>query len=343
MEILLLAPTYLDLYLPIKTELEKQGNNVLFIEDVTPKFYPYYRKGLLKNLVYKTLHCLRNLDRLYKEFWDSKIDDHSLLFHRFDCFICINGTSLHPYFFEILTENNPGIIKKLYLWDTNKYYDFERFIPFFDECYTFDLDDSQKMHIGYLPFYYIDNKDDTEEIYDAFCIGTLHDNRLAILKDIATQLDEMSCSYFFKVVYSPVSLNYKNKILYYISSLFDNKTNRLEMKYKMGLLGDSLLTTRVFSLLEYNKIMKQSRVVIDTDRETQKGLTPRLVWAIALGKSIVTTNQNLLKDPYCPKNGVWIIDRDNPVIVKDMMKPNNLDVDNKVKELEISKWVNNFV
>lgn len=342
MKILLLAPTYLDLYLPVKEELEKQGNDVFFIEDITPAFYPYYRKNGLKNLLYKSIHCFRDLDRLYKDFWDAKIADYNLLSHRFDCFICINGTSLHPYFLERLRENNPGIIKRLYLWDTNKYYDFERFIRFFDKCYTFDLEDSQIMNISYLPFYYIDNKDDVKEIYDAFCIGTLHDNRLAILKCLAKQLDELSSSYYFKVVFSPVTLCLKTRIIYYVRSLFENKTTRLEMKYKLGLLNDSLLSTKIYSLDEYNSIMKQSRVIIDTDRESQKGLTPRLVWAIALGKTIITTNKNLLFNPYCPKKSIWIIDRDNPVIKKEMLVENDSEVDPKVKELEIGEWVKKF-
>lgn len=343
MKILLLAPTYLDLYLPIKEELEKQGNDVFFIEDITPDFYPYYRKNRLKNIIYKTIHCFRNLDRLYKDYWDAIIADYNLFSRRFDCFICINGTSLHPYILERLKENNPGIIKRLYLWDTNKYYDFERFVRFFDKCYTFDLEDSEKMNISYLPFYYIDNKDDVKEIYDAFCIGTLHDNRLTILKCIANQLDELSSSYYFKVVYSPLRLSLKAMIIYYISSLFEDKTTRLETKYKLGLLTDNLLTTKIYSLNEYISIMKQSRVIIDTDRESQKGLTPRLVWAIALGKTIITTNTNLLDNPYCPQKGIWIIDRDYPAINKEMLAANDSDVNQKIKELEISEWVKKFI
>lgn len=231
---------------------------------------------------------------------------------------------------------------RLYLWDTNKYYDFERFVHFFDKCYTFDLEDAQIMNIGYLPFYYVDNKDDVNEEFDAFCIGTLHDNRLSILKNIASQLDALSSSYFFKVVYSPIKLTFKNIILFSISSLFRDKTSIREMKYKLGLLSDDLLTTQRYSLQEYNSLMKKSRVIIDTDRESQAGLTPRLVWAIALGKTIITTNKRFLDNPYCPQKGIWIIDRDNPVIKRDMLVSNDSDVDLKVKELEIGKWVKKF-
>ena len=111
MKILMLAPKYLDLYLPIKIELEKQGHEIFYIEDETPSFYPYYRRGVIKDAIYKILHLFRNLDRNYKIFWDKIIEEKKVLSEKYDLFFCVNGTSLHPYFIKILEENNPGIYK----------------------------------------------------------------------------------------------------------------------------------------------------------------------------------------------------------------------------------------
>ena len=136
----------------------------------------------------------------------------------------------------------------------------------------------------------------------------------------------------------------KNTLLYYLSYLFETETTRIETEYKMGKRRDALLTTSVIPLDEYNRLMSQSRVIIDTDRESQNGLTPRLVWAIASGKTIITTNKNLKGNPYCPKTGFWIIDRENPIIEKEMfLADSRRSVDNKVKELELANWVKFFI
>lgn len=340
----MLAPKYLDLYLPIKIELEKQGHEIFYIEDETPSFYPYYRRGVIKDAIYKILHLFRNLDRNYKIFWDKIIEEKKVLSEKYDLFFCVNGTSLHPYFIKILEENNPGIYKSLYLWDTNKYYDFERFVPYFNKCYTFDIEDAKELEINYLPIYYKKAHNHPNEIYDAFCIGTLHDNRLQILQNISDQMDSFGLSYCFRIVYKPLGFSLRNAILYLSSIFFGNHEQKEELEYKFGRKRSRLLTSKVVPIDEYNDLMSKSRVVIDTDRENQKGLTPRLVWAIAMGKTIITTNKNVRNNPYCPNANVWIINRKDPIVTKEMfISSGETKVEEKIYGLEISNWVQNFI
>lgn len=345
MRILFLAPTYIDLYLPIKKNLEQRGNEVIFIEDKTPCFYPYYRRNRLKNCIYNIIHIFRNLDKKYKEYWDEIINENQLFKNHFDLFFCINGTSLHSYFINKIVEHNPNIYKTLYLWDTNRYYNFENNLAYFDKVYTFDKSDAKTLGIGYLPFYYIENNNTAIKKYDAFCIGSLHDNRLEILDLISKQMDSMNLSYIFKVIVIPIEKNIKNKIKYYLCLLFENKSKRKEMKYRMGLTHHKLISNTFVSIPEFNKLMNQSKVIIDTDRESQVGLTPRLVWALANGQTIITTNTNIELNEYCPKDKIWLIDRKNPIISLEMfqIKENNVKQNSKITNLEINSWILHFL
>ena len=120
MNILLLAPSYFGLYLPVKDALEKKGHNVTWIDDVSLK-YPYKRKDktifhrLARKIVSKVL-------KVEKRFWDSQ--KHILDKQTYDLFLVINGCCYCPYVKELLKRNNKTIKLVQYAWDANKYYDF---------------------------------------------------------------------------------------------------------------------------------------------------------------------------------------------------------------------------
>lgn len=346
MNILFLAPKYMGLYEPIKIKLEENGHNVVYIEDITPSFYPYYRRNGLRDIIYKTVHVFRNLDKKYEDFWNKIILEHNLLDTRFDLFFCINGTSLHPYFLDRIIKKNPDMRRTLYIWDTNKYYNFEWYLHYFNNAFTFDKSDARELSINYLPFYYVQRDNCNYNLkYDAFCIGSLHDGRLAILDSISKQMDKLGLKYYFKIVYLPIPNKLLSRITLKLRSLIEDGATIQEREYKMGLRKHSLLTTTPYSIDEFNSLMLQSKVIIDTDRETQLGLTPRLVWALANGKSVITTNVNLKNSVYCPKDKIWFIDRNNPQLTPKIFE--NLDgttcVNEQIKQLEINNWITNFV
>lgn len=341
-----MAPSYMGLSLPIRQIMEDLGHNVYYMEDITPTFYPYFRRNGVLRVIYNVIYSFSNIEKKYIKFWDELLNKHNIMVEKFDLFFCINGTSLHPYFFNKLIKVNPNIKKVLYLWDTNKYYNFEWYLKYFDKAYTFDRSDAIYLNIEYLPFYYVKNAKVVEaSSFDAFCIGSLHDGRLSILDKIASQMDNMNLNYLFRVVYKPIKNTLINRIIYYIKKLIDNQDAIMEREYKMGLRTHRFLTTKSVPIDEYNMLMSKSKVIIDTDRQSQAGLTPRLVWAIASGKSVVTTNTSIVDSLYCPKDRIWLIDRECPVVEPTMFKEyqasNNLDFN--IYQLEIKNWINNFL
>jgi len=107
---------------------------------------------------------------------------------------------------------------------------------------------------------------------------------------------------------------------------------------------DEIVTHTPISLSETIDIIRHSRCILDTDRESQSGTTPRLIWALAMGKKVITTNQNIDKYNFYTPEQILIIDRKNPDIPisfleqslpDDFTSPNlqNLRIDNWVKRL----------
>lgn len=346
MEILFLAPNYLGLHEPIICGLKEKGHRVVYVEDKLLPFYPYFRRNRINSILYNIIHFFRNTKKLYNEYWQYIIEIHSLKEYQFDVFFCINGTSLHSCFFSFISTHYPCIKKSLYLWDTNEHYDFSRNVYFFDKVFTFDRNDAQRLGVNYLPFYFFNSlkQSGNDNIkYDAFCIGTLHDNRLAVLEKIARQMDDLGLTYLFKVVCQTKTPSMMDFFIYYLRYFVDSKFQREERKYRLGLKTNKFLTSNIYTIEEYTNLMCQCKVVIDTDKPSQSGLTPRFVWALALGKRIITSNSHVEADPYCPEGSVVVFNRDNPIVTKDMFNDENVIISPLIKDLNLASWLDNFI
>ena len=84
--------------------------------------------------------------------------------------------------------------------------------------------------------------------------------------------------------------------------------------------------------------------MLDTDRDTQSGTTPRVIWALGVGKKIITTNRNLLRASFDSPEQISIIDRESPVIDIDFIKDNRtFSIHPEIEKLRLDKWVKNFI
>ena len=121
MNILLLAPTYQDLYKPIIEELEKIGHHVTFIEDIVlPYSFLYKNKKTWKKRVYEKIFTVGKVPERY---WEKMIAKSPLLNQFYEVLFCINGASFHPFLLKHLQRYNPNIRTSLYIWDTCRYFD----------------------------------------------------------------------------------------------------------------------------------------------------------------------------------------------------------------------------
>lgn len=144
-------------------------------------------------------------------------------------------------------------------------------------------------------------------------IGSNHDNRLKIAKIIASQLRAHGMNYCFK---------------------------RLDKSLK----ENDIVIHKPLSTDSVQKVMMQSDCILDTDRESQSGTTPRLIWALAMGKKVITTNQNIKQMPFYNAELIHIIDRNNPVVDMDFIEsqPDFSRCQKLIQTLRIDAWVKNF-
>lgn len=305
----MLVPSYMDLYKPIVEELKRQGHSIhiVFDQSFLEEDYNYPWLGIREKIV-RRIKCMIN--RPISSFWKERFQKDEGLNMPYDFFFCINGCSLNDYFLNQIEKNSPKIRKVLYLWDDSTFYGYFQYVRRFDRVVTFDLEDSKKYHVEFLPIYWtptcIKKRD---EKYTISMIGTNHSNRLSVVQKIATQIQNGGGNFFFKIL--------------------DTSLQESAYVTHSPITQEELLT-----------IMSQSRCILDTDRPSQTGTTPRLIWALAMGKKVITTNTNIIKMPFYTKEQISVINRDNPIIDLDFVfNSSNMDMSPYLTSLRIDMWV----
>lgn len=335
MRILLLAPLYLALYKPLKEEMEHQGHDVFFIEDKRLSTDCYLRNGNVLNNYIKQEY--NRIFKVYEKYSDQLFEKYCELNKPFDVFFCIQGCSVCEYLVNRLKKINPSIYSVLYLWDSDRYYNFSRNIPYFDKVYSFDYEFClSKTKVHFLPFYWQGSDEETIIKYDISCIGTDHDQRFRIIEKILPQIKSASLKYCFRI--KPVGLPtgliyYKMRLLYrkqLRQLIIDNKDcSSSEIALKNNMLPK-----------EVEKVICESKVILDTDRDVQTGTTPRVIWALAQGKRLISTNSSLKKLPFYNSDQILIIDRYNPILDINFIKNNEFfEVHPMIKSLRIDLWI----
>jgi len=352
MKILMLAPTYMDLYKSLKNELIRQGHTVFMIEDVKPRFVEdrWHHEtwiGNCKGAIKRKLDCVVNIRRRY---WKNKFKEIPQLNESYDFLLCINGSCFDPFLTEHLRLRNPRLRTSLYVWDSNKFADFFRSVPYFDRCFSFDWGDCRdNKRVQFLPIYY----EPCQEIipqakYDISIIGTNHDGRARIVRCVERQIkSDPAIKYLFRI-YVPQcgssslfrKIASRAKISVKRLLLHGNGFDWYEAMLQRGYMTEDFVSHELTPPTEVQNITLSSKCILDTDREIQTGFTPRLLWALASGKKIITTNAALKETPFYNVRQIRIIDRDNPVIDTDFIKNDEkFECPASLEQCRIDNWV----
>ena len=342
MKILLLANDYLGLSKPILKEIQQQGHEVLYVADDALSTDCYYRK--INRFVKIIRNIFNRLFHIYEKYWEKAIKNNTNINDFFDVLFCIQGVSFHPYLLNILRKHNPHIKTSLYIWDSNKYYDYFRNAIFFDQVFTFDIEDSkQGEFVNFLPFYWLPHNDTYRNIkYDISIIGSDHDGRIEIVEKVYNQINSNLRSYF-KIIISKFPLRTNRlKLIFMLLFKYVCFVETLEKwKHKLTL---PFVSFEYMPQEDVNKIIQESNCILDTDRECQSGTTPRVIWALAMGKKIISTNTHLVDMPFYNEKQIKIIDRNNPEIDIDFAKTEEIfDKSEYISDLRIDNWVKKFI
>lgn len=166
-----------------------------------------------------------------------------------------------------------------------------------------------------------------------------------IVNKILPQVKDAGLSYFFRIqIWKP---SFSHVFLYKFRKRYMANFRRIveyaEAKYERERKNE-IAMEGVIPPVEYAEIMRHTACVLDTDRGSQSGITPRVIWALAMGKKIISTNRNLLRAPFYSPEQIFIIDRESPVIDIDFIKDNRtFSIHPEIEKARLDKWVKNFI
>ncbi len=255
----------------------------------------------------------------------------------YDYIISIRGEYTPVKTLKLLKAYYPDSKLILYMWDGLHKLNtkgIETKWPYYDKVYTFDRMDyeNHKNELNFLPLYYYEDciparmppVNSRHFKYNLSFIGTGHDDRIKIVKNVMKQC-ESSGLRCFSYFYMPHRLVYlKNKA---VNRNFDN-VKVTDVKFRM------LPFQKLYQIYAY------SQCVIDVENTGQHGLTMRSMEILGLKRKLITTNRDIVNYDFYHPDNILIIDRNNPVIDADFFKKPYKMLDEKIYEkYSLSSWI----
>jgi hypothetical protein len=269
---------------------------------------------------------------------------------RFDILFSINCNIVCPYLFKRLKKNNPELFSILFLWDSFSMYSWEKEIELFDKVFTFDRSDSEKHAIEYLPNFYsvAANRNNLESTFDLSFVGKFSPERLSLLDQLIKQISDREIRFFFflwpgykKFLHNHLVYTFLKKLgirtLWIKNYILHFEANEL-------LLPGDFIRQQEISFEESQRILLSSNVILDLSYSGQTGYSHSLIAALANGKKVITTNQNITRETYFNPDQIWILDTENPIVnVKWIREKCEFIIDPFIADLELSEWLNHII
>ena len=257
-----------------------------------------------------------------------------------DVMLCIQFMWFGKSFLKYLKSKNPNTKLFLFLWDTFKiqnprYFDY---LPLFDYIYSFDRDDAKKYGFKYYPDFYLEGiKPSGEPKYDVAFVGTMnyvnYEYRSELIYYIDTFCKAQGLSSFLYLKYADYDKDSKSKV----KRLFNKITSWRYIKWTERFKDCDFMYSENISLDEYERIMNESKVIVDINYKDRQGMTINAITALAKGKKLITTNKRIKDEPFYDPNVIYILDDDNPQLdikfFKSSYKPVNLE------GLRVDNWL----
>lgn len=307
--ILFIAPCFHGYEKQIMQKLKEKGYNVFF--------FPERDYSIIYKLVNHTS----------KKLLQRKQNKHYLNILKqtkgvsFDYLFVIRGYRISANFLERFKEQNPNAKMIMYQWDSNKRNPYSNIVKYFNNVYSFDYNDCRDLSLKYLPLFYTDD-----------IIDTSYKNNL-------------KTDFLFLGSYLPERYEALEKFIKYMSKtdyefkyfLYINPAALIKEYIKGNFINLSYISIKPMKRAEYLFLLNSTKIVIDVSSNEQSGLAMRVIEAITLKKKIITSNKNILEEPFYNPNNICIYDVNKPNIPGSFLET---PFENNYKTLSISEWLN---
>ncbi|MEJ7586577.1 MAG: hypothetical protein WKI04_03335 [Ferruginibacter sp.] len=276
----------------------------------------------------------RIINKLQPQNKEKKIQDfyHRVLLKGGHDYVLIR----HGYFFDEsflvkLKEINPAARFIFFHWDSLRAeYNYLPLIKYFDKIFSFDVKDAQNNElINYLPLFYLDiyadfRKKDTEGFnqkkYDLLFIGAWRNTERLNLITLTETLCEKAQLRFYHYLYHPLA----RQIASIRKGVIPRKARSKSLSHE-----------------EILRLFSTTNTVIDFPSSFQTGLTIRTFETLAAGKKLITTNKNIINEPFFNPEYINIIDIDNFKLDIDFIKKVPVSsMEETMKNYSIGNYIN---
>jgi hypothetical protein len=284
--VLLLTPSFFGYERAIADEFEQQGFEVVLADErpsntsmakAAVRVYP----PLIGRAIAKHYRSLRQ----------------RLLGTRLDLAIIVKAEVVPVSFLMWLREQNPGIVITFYAFDSFRNSPRGRHVlQHVDRAYSFDRLDAREIPgLSYKPLFYTEEYYPRPEYsaptYDFAFVGTVHSGRYRIAQQIFAA-GRKNYGFFF----SPARWHH------YLERGLNRDVRSIPL--------EDVSFDRM-SRADVAKVFRDSRAVVDVQRDGQAGLTMRTFEVLASGSRLVTSNHHVMQEPFYDPRWVYVLDRDD--------------------------------
>jgi len=311
-KLLFLCLDSFDLYKVFRNGLEKYSDY-----EITTILYKDYKYKNLKERIINFLSKTFLKKNLKKEWQNKAYFENIDPTLQFDC-----ALTLCPDVFALDTlQHVKNISKKsiVYYWDGFDHFPtYKKSIGFFDKSFTFDPEDAKKYNLNFLPnFYFAEDRNENPEM-DLFFLSSF-DNRYPLIEQIVLTLEKQNKHLKIKILQLPRN----NKI-----SIPTPISNSIEF------------INEPISFAETTAFMKNTKIVLDIQKDIQHGLTFRVFEAMGLGKKLITTNPDIVHYDFYNPNNIFIWTKDTSSIPESFLNTPYEELPEKIYQKYSQKnWV----
>ncbi|OAA86966.1 hypothetical protein [Clostridium ljungdahlii] len=291
MKLLLIMPNFFDYPQVISEELNNLGYEVDCFDDRPST------NGFIKAII----RVKKDLINHYIKVYFNKMME-TVRKNRYDIVLLISGQSL-SFSADMIKEvrkSQPNAKFVLYQWDSLRNFpSIQNVHEYFDKCYSFDKEDvNDNSNLKFLPLFYskryeeIAQKADIEIKYDFCFVGTAHPKKYKYINMMSEQLMTV----------------YNNQFIYFF---FPSRLVFLFRKLRNMELRKAQYNEFHYTPLngeEMDKLISQSRCILDSAQAGQVGLTIRVLEALGAKKKLITTNEDIKNYDFYQEENIYVYD-----------------------------------
>lgn len=261
----------------------------------------------------------RIYDRLIDKYHQKIIEDEQGKDYDYVFFLTVHFFSHHNI--NKLKQSQSKAKYLLYNWDPVTVFDYRSYIKYFDEVFTFDIEDSKQLDVNYLPlfatsdFFKVSSQDNYN--YDVYIVGSLVTNRRYEYVQTFAEYCEAN-NITFKRYLKCTPLSYLNIL----------KTGVIPKGVSFKSLGRK----------DFFEIVKNSKAVFDFSNHVQSGYTMRVAENLCAGKKIITNNYNIKEEEFYDTDTIFVYEGANFKGVDEFLKK-EIVRKNHFTKWSIQNWV----